>query len=84
MPKWFKAMCDEQISEVGSEPHPSQKVQVSRKNSLSVRDVQGSGQINPSAEDTTNESALRSARKTRSREIVLPVRYRNQLRGADE
>ena len=74
LPRWLKALCEEQISEAGSEQCLSQIVRGNKKNNQSTEStIEGSA---------SNNTTVKT-KKTRTREIVPPARYRNQL-GSDD
>ena len=69
LPRWLKALCEEQISEARSEQCSSQIVRSSKKNQSTESTIEGSASKNTSVK----------TKKTRTREIVPPASYRNQL-----
>ena len=78
LPRWLKALCEEQISEAGSEQCLSQMVQGSKKNNQFTEST---------IEESTSKNTSVKIKKTWTREIVPPARYRNhrnQLGSTDD
>ena len=75
LPTWLKALCEEQISEAGSEQCLSKIVRGNKKNNQSTEStIEGSA---------SNNTTVKT-KKTQTREIVPPARYKNQLGSADD
>ena len=75
LPRWLKVLCEEQISEERSEQYSSQIVRGSKKNNQFTESTK---------ERSTSKNASVKTKKSWTREIVPPARYRNQLRNTDD